>query len=136
MKKHTALHAFRRKVQKGMTLVEVIVVIAIIAIITSLVAIAVVPQLGSAQVDAAKIEINNIMNALDLYYLKHKSYPNAAGGLQALVAEEFLKKPPKDPWKNDYVYILEGGKPVVISYGADGAPGGEGKNADISSKNL
>jgi len=47
-----------------------------------------------------------------------------------------LESVPKDPWGNDYMYLNEGGKPVVISYGSDGTQGGEGNAADISSKDL
>ena len=47
-----------------------------------------------------------------------------------------LEQVPKDPWSNDYVYMNEGGKPVIISYGADGTSGGEGNDADISSKDI
>ena len=42
----------------------------------------------------------------------------------------------EDPWKREYVYILESGKPVIISYGRDGVPGGEGPDADISSRDA
>jgi general secretion pathway protein G len=133
MKKHTTLHA---RLQKGMTLVEVIVVIAIIAIITSLVAVAVIPRLEASKRDAAKIDISNIMGALKIYYASKGNYPNTATGLQELVSERILERLPKDPWNNPYVYINEGGRPVIVSYGADNAPGGEGNNADISSKDL
>jgi general secretion pathway protein G len=43
---------------------------------------------------------------------------------------------PKDPWNKDYAYISPGGESreyEITSYGADGEPGGEGKNADIES---
>ena len=119
-----------------MTLVEVIVVIAIIAIITSLIAIAVIPRMDDAKRDAAKIDIATIMNALKIYYASKGSYPSTASGMQELVTERILEKLPKDPWNNHYIYINEGGKPVILSYGADNAPGGEGTNADISSKDL
>ncbi|MCL2625896.1 MAG: type II secretion system protein GspG [Cystobacterineae bacterium] len=119
-----------------MTLIEVIVVITIIAILTALVAVAVIPQLEDSKREAAKIEISSIMNALKIYYAKKGNYPDTAAGLQALVAARALEKIPMDPWNNPYVYINEGGNPVIISYGKDGAPGGQGDNADISSKEL
>jgi len=136
MKKHTALFASYRKIQKGMTLVEVIVVIAIIAIITSLVAVAVIPRIDDTKRKAATIDISNIMGALNIYYASKGNYPSTQTGLQELVAARILDKLPMDPWNHPYVYLNEGGKPVIISYGADNAPGGDGNNADISSKDL
>lgn len=119
-----------------MTLIEVIVVITIIAILTALVAVAVIPQLEDSKRDAAKIDLSNIMGALKIYYAKKGNYPNTAAGLQELVSSRVLEKLPADPWNNPYVYINEGGKPTVISYGKDGAAGGEGDDADISSNDL
>ena len=55
-------------------------------------------------------------------------------GLKALVDTNNLEKLPTDPWDHEFVYLNEGGKPVIISYGRDGTPGGEGEDADISSK--
>jgi len=124
-----------RKLRKGMTLLEVIVVLAIIALIGSLAAIALIPQLESSKRDAAKIDITSVIKALDIYYTSKGNFPSTQAGLQALVPQ-FLPKLPKDPWNNPYVYILEGGRPVVLSYGKDGTPGGEGNDADISSRDL
>jgi len=136
MKKHTTLHVSRRKLQKGMTLIEVIVVITIIALLTTLVGVAVIYQLDETKIEKAKLDISSIMGALKIYYAKKGNYPSTSGGLQELVSARVLEKLPKDPWDNAYVYLNEGGNPVIISYGKDGVPGGEGNNADISSKDL
>ena len=118
-----------------MTLLEVIVVLAIIALIGSLAALAFIPQMEASKRDAARLDIATFMKALDLYYTSKGNYPSAQAGLQVLVPQ-FLPKVKNDPWNNPFVYLLEGGRPVIISYGKDGTPGGEGNDADISSKDL
>ncbi|MBS2029044.1 MAG: type II secretion system protein GspG [Deltaproteobacteria bacterium] len=117
-----------------MTLIEIMVVITILGLIAAAVGVAVVPQLNKAKVDRAKLDIRNIGNALKLYYTQKGKYPDTGEGIGALVTGKQLESTPKDPWGHDYVYVLEGGKPVITSYGADGAPGGTDDDADISSK--
>ena len=126
----------RRRRNRGMTLIEIMVVITILGLIAAAVGVAVIPQLDAARVDRAKLDIQNIQGAFKLYYAKKGGYPDTATGLKALVDTNTLEEIPKDPWGNDYMYLNEGGKPVVISYGSDGAQGGEGNAADISSKDL
>jgi general secretion pathway protein G len=122
-----------RRRNRGMTLIEIMVVITILGLIAAAVGVAVIPQLEQARRDRASLDIKNIQGAMKLYYTKKGKYPDTASGLQALVETQALESMPKDPWNNDYVYINEGGKPVIISYGADGTAGGEGSDADISS---
>jgi len=126
----------RRKQQRGMTLIEIIVVITILGLIMAAVGIAVVPQLDQAKRDRAALDIKNIEAALKLYYAKKGNYPDTGTGLRALVDTQALEGVPKDPWGNDYVYMNEGGKPVISSYGRDGSPGGEGIDGDVSNKNA
>ncbi|WP_163996777.1 type II secretion system major pseudopilin GspG [Pyxidicoccus caerfyrddinensis] len=123
----------RRRNRLGMTLIEIMVVITILGLIAAAVGVAVIPQLEAARRDRASLDIKNIQGAMKLYYTKKGKYPDTASGLGALVETQTLEQMPKDPWNNDYVYINEGGKPVIISYGADGTAGGEGNDADISS---
>jgi general secretion pathway protein G len=123
----------RRRRNRGMTLIEIMVVITILGLIAAAVGVAVIPQLEAARRDRASLDIKNIQGAMKLYYTKKGKYPDTASGLGALVETQALEQMPKDPWNNDYVYINEGGKPVIISYGADGTAGGEGNDADISS---
>ncbi len=123
-----------RRRQRGMTLVEIMVVITIIGLITAAVAVAVMPQLGRARVDRAKSDIKSIESALDLYKMKKGSYPDTAAGLNAVVQSGDLKELPMDPWNQPYMYMLEGGRPVIVTYGADGQAGGEDENADISNR--
>ncbi|MFP2909009.1 type II secretion system major pseudopilin GspG [Pyxidicoccus sp. 3LFB2] len=123
----------QRRKSRGMTLIEIMVVITILGLIAAAVGVAVIPQLEAARRDRASLDIKNIQGAMKLYYTKKGKYPDTASGLQALVEAQALEQMPKDPWNNDYVYINEGGKPVIVSYGADGTAGGEGNDADISS---
>ena len=123
----------RRKSRRGMTLIEIIVVITILSLLMAAVGIAVIPQLDQAKVDRARMDIGNINNALKTYYAKKGKYPET-GSLKPLVDAQILEKLPVDPWDHEYQYLNEGGKPVIISYGKDGAPGGSDTDADISSK--
>jgi len=99
-----------------------------------------------ARITAARTDVNNLMQALKLYKLDNRRYPSSAQGLQALVVKPtieplppnwrpYLDKVPSDPWKDSYQYANPGkkGEIDVYSFGADGAAGGEGKNADIGS---
>ncbi|MCP3163817.1 type II secretion system major pseudopilin GspG [Myxococcus qinghaiensis] len=123
----------RNRNRRGMTLIEIMVVITILGLIAAAVGVAVIPQLEAARRDRASLDIKSIQGALKLYYTKKGKYPDTSSGLNALVETQSLEQMPKDPWNNDYVYLNEGGKPVIISYGADGTAGGEGNDADISS---
>jgi len=126
----------RRSLARGMTLIEIMVVITILGLIAAAVAIAVVPRLEEARHDRAVLDIKNIEGALKLYYAKKGVYPDTTAGLKALVDTQILETMPKDPWNRDYVYMYEAGKPVIISYGRDGVPGGEGPDADISNRDV
>ncbi|MFO0597264.1 MAG: type II secretion system protein GspG [Myxococcaceae bacterium] len=137
MKKTSPLRTLaRRRKARGMTLIEIIVVITILSLLMAAVGIAVIPQLDQAKVDRAKMDIGNIQNALKTYYAKKGNYPDTGAGLKAVVDAQILEKMPVDPWDHEYVYLNEGGKPVIISYGKDGAPGGADSDADINSKEL
>lgn len=126
----------RRRNRRGMTLVEIIVVITILALIMGAVTVAVIPQLEAARRDRAKLDIQNLLAAMKVYYAKKGSYPETGVGLKALVDAQILEKPPLDPWDTEYIYLNEGNKPVIVSYGRDKAPGGSEGDADISSKDF
>lgn len=134
MNRRTLRH--RRSRARGMTLIEIIVVITILSLLMAAVGIAVIPQLDQAKVDRAKMDIANIQNALKTYYAKKGNYPDTGGGLKLVVDAQILEKMPVDPWDHEYVYLNEGGKPVIMSYGKDGTAGGTDSDADISSKDL
>lgn len=127
-------HRVSRGLPRGFTLIEVIVTITILGLLAAAVGIAVIPKLEEARRDTAMLDIKNIQGALKIFYAKKGNYPDTGAGLKALVDTGNLESMPKDPWGHDYVYMNEGGKPVITSYGRDGQPGGEGPDADVSSK--
>lgn len=133
----------RARGSAGFSLIELMVVIAIIAGLATIVAVNVLGALDDADITQAKAEITNFKSALTAYRIHYKRFPTEEEGLRALVqnadGEKFLdvKQIPPDPWGNDYVYKIEGSRDfVIISYGADGVPGGTGIDADISSDDL
>jgi general secretion pathway protein G len=131
---------------RGFTLIELLVVLVILGLIASVVGPRVVGYLGGAKSDTAKLQIEEIAAALDLYKLELGRYPTTEEGLQALVQAPpaatgwrgpYLKKKvlPKDPWGNPYHYASPGQNGVfdVYSYGADNRQGGTDDNKDIVS---
>jgi general secretion pathway protein G len=136
----------RRLAERGFTLIEMLVVISIIALIMALVGPRVLNFLGESKVKAAKIQIESLVSALDLYSLDTGQYPSDSEGLEALMQRPggasswsgpYLKGNvvPKDPWGRPYVYRSPGqhGAYDILSYGADGQEGGTGAAADITS---
>ncbi|MEQ1668317.1 MAG: type II secretion system major pseudopilin GspG [Sulfuriferula sp.] len=137
--------------QRGFTLLEVMVVVVILGILAALVVPKIISRPDEARVMAAKQDIASLMQALKLYRLDNQRYPITEQGLQALVKQPtivplannwkaggYIERLPKDPWGNPYQYLKPGihGEIDVYSLGADGAPGGEGNDADIGSWTL
>ncbi len=143
MKKH------RCRKNAGFTLVEVMVVIAILGILGALVIPRVMDRPDEARLVKAQSDIQAIESALNLYRLDNGVYPTTEQGLAALVEKPtrgpmprrypdggYLNQIPEDPWGRPYVYLRDSpGDFEVLSLGADGREGGEGINAEISSRN-
>jgi general secretion pathway protein G len=136
----------RNRQQAGITLIEMLVVVTIIALFAALVAPVMFKQSDKARVVAARAQIQSFMTALGSYKLDTGVLPSTDEGLQALRVKPgnldqwqgpYLPKDiPLDPWGHAYVYKFPGDhgeEPDIISYGADGQPGGDGNNADIVS---
>lgn len=134
--------------QHGFTLLEIMVVVVIIGILAALVMPKIISRPDEARVIAAKQDIASLLQALKLYRLDNQRYPKTEQGLQALVTQPvtapippnwkaggYIERLPKDSWGNPYQYLNPGvhGEIDVFSYGADGAPGGDGNDADIGS---
>ena len=130
----------------GFTLIEMMVVLVIIGVLAALIVPNVLDRTDDARATAARTDVHNIMQALKLYKLDNLRFHTAEQGLQALVVrptttpapanwKPYLEKLPNDPWGRPYRYLNPGvqGEVDVMSFGADGQSGGEGKNADIGS---
>ncbi|WP_171016093.1 type II secretion system major pseudopilin GspG [Ramlibacter sp. 2FC] len=130
----------------GFTLIELMVVLVIIGVLAALIVPNVLDRADDARVTAARTDVNNLMQALKLYKLDNQRFPSTEQGLQALIVKPttvpvppnwkpYLDKLPNDPWGRPYQFLNPGvkGEIDVMSFGADGQPGGEGKNADIGS---
>jgi general secretion pathway protein G len=134
--------------QQGFTLIEIMVVVVILGILAALIVPKVMGRPDEARIIAARQDIASLAQALKLYRLDNHVYPSTDQGLQALVEKPgtapapanwkqggYLDRLPKDPWGNPYQYLNPGvhGEIDVFSLGADGAPGGDGNNADVGS---
>jgi general secretion pathway protein G len=141
---------FRRQWQQGFTLLEMLVVMVIIGLLAGLVGPRIFGKVDNSKVQTAQVQIKMIESGLQIMRLDIGEIPANETALQWLAnppadpnIAPLWKGPymdsqiPVDPWNNSYKITMPGpnGKPfAVMSYGADGQPGGEGLNADIMSK--
>jgi general secretion pathway protein G len=132
--------------QRGFTLIELLVVLAIIGMLAGLVGPQVVKHLGESKTKTARLQIEELSSALDMYRLDVGRYPATDEGLAALIEQPsnakvwngpYLRKKrvPVDPWNNPYHYASPGqhGKFDLFTLGADNAEGGEGEDQDVVS---
>ena len=132
----------------GWTFIEIIISIGIILLLTSAVAFMATKYIDQAKQATARTQVETLALALNAYYIDCKAYPTPQQGLAALWEKPagvdgwngpyVAKAIPSDPWNHPYVLKIPGpnGLPFeVLSLGADGAEGGTGNNADISSAN-
>lgn len=127
----------------GFTLMELLVVLAILSLLIGLVGPRVLNQLGGAKTKTAAIQIRDLEQGLEMYKLDVGQFPGSDVGLAALENAPagavgwngpYLKSDvPLDPWNREYNYKFPGehGEIDIFTYGQDGAPGGEGENADV-----
>jgi general secretion pathway protein G len=141
-----------RQAVRGFTLIEIMVVVIIIGLLAAVIVPQVVGRVDEARVGKAKADLQAIETALTMFRLDNFKYPTTDQGLKALVQQPtdpsiknwrvggyLARGSSKDPWGNDYQYALPGthGREYdLFSLGADGAPGGEGLNADIGNWNV
>jgi general secretion pathway protein G len=139
--------------QRGFTLMELLVVIVILGILATVILPKIMSRPEEARRTKAKLDIQALESALNMFKLDNAFYPSTEQGLQALIEKPdigrvarhwreggYLEKPrvPRDPWGNEYLYICPGdhGDFDIISYGPDAVLGGEGADADVESWNI
>jgi general secretion pathway protein G len=139
--------------RSGFTLIEIMVVVFIIGILLAIVAPRLVSRTDDARVVEAKAQIKNFETALKLFKIDNGYYPTTEQGLETLITKPSSGQIPKnyktggylekrkiapDPWGNPYIYISPGmeGDYDIVSYGADGIPGGEEYDADITNSDI
>jgi general secretion pathway protein G len=134
--------------RSGFTLIEIMVVIVILGLLAALVVPKLIGRTEEAKKTQARVQIRNIEQALGLYKLDNGFFPSTEQGIEALIRIPntgripknyrkggYMDRVPKDPWGNAYAYLSPGahGDYDISSYGADGAQGGEGEDADVNS---
>ena len=142
------MNKYVKNCQRGFTLIEIMVVVIILGILAGIVVPRLLDRPEEARRTKAAVQIRSLEEALSLYKLDNGYFPTTEQGLQALVDQPesgripqnyrdggYITKVPEDPWGNSYIYLNPGihGEYDIISYGADGEPGGEGKDSDVQS---
>jgi general secretion pathway protein G len=133
----------------GFTLIEIMVVVFILGLLVTMVAPKIMGRTDEAKRTKAAADLRAIQQALNLYKLDNGRYPTTEQGLQALVTkpqvgvipvrwnpEGYIEKVQLDPWENAYLYLSNGDRYTLKSLGGDGEEGGEGKDADLDSRDL
>lgn len=137
---------------RGFTLIEIMVVVVILGILVAFAVPNIMDNPERARITKAEHDIRTIENALEMYRMDNFRYPSTDQGLQALVQEPtappeprnwkaggYMRDLPRDPWGGDYQYLAPeeaGARVRIFTYGADGRPGGEGEDAEISNRDL
>jgi len=139
----TFLKNGKKRVKKAFTLLELLVVILILGLLAAFVVPNIVGAGDKAKRDLVCSQMGSIANALDMFQMDNGTLPDTEEGLKALVSNPdpdkypaynnkgYMKRVPKDSWGQPIIYIKQGSKYELISYGADRKEGGDGNDADI-----
>ncbi len=142
------MHADRRGPQSGFTLIEIMVVVMILGLLAALAAPKFLGTGEKAKQEAARTQVKALASAVQLFKLDNGRFPTSGEGLAALLPpppgdlpgynpDGYMEDlPGRDPWGHPYEYSSDGRRFTVVSYGADGNPGGDGFDADIDSRSL
>jgi general secretion pathway protein G len=139
--------ASRRRSEAGYTLTELLVVIVVLSLVAAAITPQILSRFNTAKVRTAQLHVDTLAAALDDFYIDVGRYPTAEEGIDALLAQPpgapgwsgpYVRSARSllDPWGRAFVIASPGAPntpPLVFSLGADGAEGGEGPNADLSS---
>ena len=133
-----------KELQRGFSLIEIMVVVVILGILAALVVPKIMSRPEQARTVKAKQDVLSIINALELYKLDNGFYPSTEQGLKALVTKPttspspqnwngYLKALPKDPWGNSYLYLYPGqhGEVDVYSNGSSSQSDEEGESNTV-----
>jgi len=128
-----------RRLVKGFTLIEIMIVLAIVGLLFSFVGVNVIQKFKESKLQGAKIQIAAYKQSLDAYYLSSNNYPHTSQGLEALLAKPSVGKVPenypasgffgkkeltKDPFGTPFRYVCEDYQNFTLSSdGPDGEPG-------------
>jgi len=134
-----------RRSGAGFTLLEIMVVVFILGLLVALVAPQLMNQGEKAKVTAAKTQIKSFQQAVRMFKLDNGRLPSASEGLSVLIPppptdlknydpDGYMEEIPEDPWHHQYLYSTDGHKFEIVSYGRDGEPGGDGLDADLSTR--
>ena len=138
-----AFNSNARRHQKGMTLLEIMIVLVILGGLATILANTVQKRFAKSKVQQAKIQMAQIGSALDMYYTDCNSYPESLNSLLEASSDcsnwgpdPYIKsaRQLKDPWDNEFVYENRGGSYFLKSLGEDRRDGGSGLGADITSE--
>lgn len=139
------------KSQQGMSLIEILIALTLLAIAGTFVAGRVFEQLQEGQINSAKIQIKSLSDRLKEFRRDCGFYPTTDQGFDALIEKPtggrecrryapggYIEggKIPRDPWDNEFIYESDGKTFTIMTLGNDGMEGGEGADADISSRDL
>lgn len=128
----------RKRLRGGFSLVEIMIVVVIIGLLAGIVTVSVTGYMEKAKRNKARSDLSVLAGAVDAFYLDKGRRPDNQEGLKVL-APQFVKVVPNDPWGRPYVYVTpgDGQRPFkIVCLGADGKAGGMGADADVTDADV